>query len=99
METAIASVLALIEEVIPLIDGAGATGAVGKAIDTLEKVVPIVLKEAIALYQPVKNIIAALLATNGVTADQITSLQQLDAKLDAEFEDAAKGQDPDAGDE
>lgn len=99
MEQALAAFLALVEEVIPLVDAAGATGTVAKIISALETWVPLVIKEGLALVTPVKNIITALQATNGVTADQITQLQQLDAQLDAAFEDAAKGQDPDAGDQ
>jgi len=93
MDTAIAAVLGLVEEILPLIT---AGGKVGSVISMLETVVPLIAKGAAALYQPVKNILAALQSDGSVTPAQALQLQALDQQVDAAFDAATAGLDPDA---
>lgn len=93
MDTAITAVFALVEEVLPLIT---AGGKVASVISTLETVIPLIAKGAVALYQPVKNILAALQSDGTVTADQIAQLKTLDQQVDAAYDAAMDGLDPDA---
>jgi hypothetical protein len=58
-------------------------------ISTLTSFLPFIISEISSLYQPVKNIIAALSATPATDAAQLGQLQVLDAQVDAAFEAAA----------
>jgi len=97
MNAALTSILALIQQVLPLIQSASnATGLVASIITALEQWLPIVIAEGEALYTPVKNIIEQLKSSGAPTQAQIDALNQLDAKVDAAFEAATVGLDPDA---
>lgn len=74
-----------------LVQIAGATGEVstiGSIISTLTTLIPTLVQEYKDLVTPVKNIIGALSANPAATADQVATLQALDAKVDADFETA-----------
>lgn len=86
MNAIITAVVALLAQILPLINSAD---TVAKVIATLIEIIPVLVKEAQDLVQPVKNIIAALQANPAADADQIKALQDLDAKVDADFEAAA----------
>ena len=86
MGSIIAAVVALLEEIIPLVNNAG---TVAKVVGTLVSLIPSLVQEAKDMVQPVKNIIAALSANPATTAEQLQALQDLDAKVDADFEAAA----------
>ena len=58
-------------------------------IATLIGLIPTLVQEYKDLVGPVKNIIAALQANPATAADQLATLQELDAKVDADFEAAA----------
>jgi len=96
MTAAVTAVLALIQQLLPLIVSGGNASIIASIIDVLTKWLPIIVVEVQTLYQPVKNIIAALQSASGVTADQVAALNALDAAADAAFEAATLGLDPDA---
>jgi hypothetical protein len=95
MTAALTAVLALIEQILPLL-GSSQASLIASIIDALTKWLPLIIQEVAALYQPVKNIIAALSANAATTADQLATLQQLDAQVDTAFEAIASQVDPDA---
>lgn len=97
MNAALLAVLAFIEQILPKLVTTDAP-LITSIINILVNWLPIIVSEAETLYQPVKNIITALMTHGAVTADQKAALQALDAKMDAAFEAAAEGIDPDAGD-
>lgn len=89
MTAAVQAMLGLIGQLLPLITtGANAT-LVGGIISTLVGFIPFIVDEVESLYQPVKNIIAALSANPATTAAQLTQLQTLDKQVDDAFEAAA----------
>jgi hypothetical protein len=90
-------VLTLIEQMLPLIGTSGTSvTAIGNIVVQLNKWLPLIVQEVGVLYQPVKNIIAALSANPATLADQQATLAQIDAQVDTAFEAAAKDVDPDA---
>lgn len=95
MSAAFTAILALIQQLLPVLGGSDAT-LIASIIDVLEKWVPLIITGVEDLYQPVKNIIAALSANPAATADQLATLQKLDAQVDAAFESIATQVDPDA---
>lgn len=75
-----------------LVQIAGVTGeasTITSIINALVSLIPVLVKEYNDLVPIVKNIIAALSANPATTADQLTTLQALDAKVDSDFESAA----------
>jgi hypothetical protein len=91
MTAAIQAVLGLINHLLPSILGSNAQ-LIENIISVLSNMLPYILAEVESLYEPVKNIIAALSANPATTADQLTQLQALDAQVDAAFEAAAAEQ-------
>lgn len=89
VSTAIQILLTLIEGLLPSL-GVSGSSVVEKILAALIQVVPLIAQEATDLITPVKNIIAALSNSGAVTADQITTLQALDAQCDGNFESAAQ---------
>lgn len=96
MSAALAAVLALIQQVLPLL-GSTSGGLVGTIIKALTTWLPLIQMEITTVYEPVKQIIAALHGSE-ITAEQKAELHTLDAKMDAAFEEAVAGLDPDVGD-
>lgn len=80
------SALSLLAQLAPLVSDASMAG---KIITELESWLPVVAQFASSLYQPFKNVIAALTSNGVVTDDQIASLKALDAQADADFDAAA----------
>lgn len=60
-----------------------------KIISTLVSLIPTLIQEYKDVAPAVKNIIAALSANPATTTEQLAALQELDAKVDVDFEDAA----------
>jgi phage-related protein len=89
VSTIIPVILALIQQLIPVISGAGAPAIISQILTVLTQVVPLLVNEYTALLPMVKNIIAALSANPAATADQLATLQTLDVQTDAAFEAAA----------
>ena len=89
MSAILTTILALVEELLPsLVSGSAAT-TIAKVIALLEQIIPVVIQEAQALEQPVRNIIAALQGSGALTADQLAALAAQEATLDAAFDAAA----------
>jgi hypothetical protein len=86
----------MIEQLLPAVLSAAEASTITSIINALTQMLPFIIQEVEALYQPVKNIIAALSANPATTADQLATLQQLDAQVDTAFEAIATQVDPDA---
>jgi hypothetical protein len=95
MGAAVSAVLALIEQLLPLLGGANAS-LIEAVITALEKVVPLIIDWAPTVYQSVKNAITALSANPDTIPDQLSRLQTLDKQVDDAFDAVAKDVDPDA---
>lgn len=97
MLTVATTILNLITSaLLPLLGTSTATTAmIGQIVTTIEGLLPIIVQFVPQLYQSVKNIIQALTADPATTADQLATLQSMDATLDAAFEAAAQAVDPD----
>lgn len=91
----LSSLLAMIEAFLPLLSGGTAT-TIASIITVLEQWLPLIVNGISAAYTPVMNIIAALRNHGAVTPDQITQLNALNATLDAAWQAATAGLDPDA---
>lgn len=65
------------------------TSTITSIINALVSLIPVLVKEYEDLVPIVKNIIAALSVNSATTADQLKTLQDLDAKVDSDFESAA----------
>ena len=89
MTAVIQAILALVEQLLPLITSSGSSATIDSIINALIKILPFVAQEVEALVPPIKNIIAALSANPATTADQLAQLQSLDQSVDKAFEDAA----------
>jgi predicted transglutaminase-like cysteine proteinase len=96
MNAALTAVLALIQQLLPLISsGSAATGVVASIVNVLKTWLPLIVTEVQALYEPVKNIITVLQQSGNLTDDQIADLKTVDAKVDAAYDAAVEGMDPD----
>jgi hypothetical protein len=93
MTIALTTLLSLISNLLPLLTSSANANLIGSIISTLEQFLPFIVDEISALYQPVKNIIAALSANPATTAAQLATLQTLDAQADAAFDAAAASTD------
>lgn len=82
----IGELLSGIELLIPLIPGGAAIEPVVKIIT---KIVPVIIQEAQDLMPVVKNIIATLKADAATTEEQLATLAELEAIIDAAFDQAA----------
>lgn len=82
----IAALLSLLTSVAGI---TGEASVIAQIISTLVSLVPTLVQEYKDLVGPVKGVIAALSANPAATADQLATLQELNAKVDADFEDAA----------
>ena len=89
MSALIPVILSLLQTLLPSLTASGTVGIVAKIVETLIQIVPIVVQEVRDLIPEVKNIIAALQSTDGITEDQMAALEALDAQCDADFEAAA----------
>ena len=95
--TVISAIIAMIEQIIPLLGTSAATTTmITTIIDTLTKILPLIIDFVPTVYQSIKNIIAALSNDPSTTPAQWTALQALDAQVDTAFDAAAAAVDPDA---
>lgn len=83
------TVVSVIEGVLPVLSSL-APGNVSSIINLISTILPIALQEATDLVAPIQNIIAALKGDGSLTAEELTTLENLDAQCDAAFEAAAK---------
>ena len=95
--TVVTAIIALIEQMMPLLGTSAATTTmVAAIIDALTKILPLIVDFIPVVYQSIKNIIAALSGDPLTTPAQWQALQALDAAVDSAFDAAAKDVDPDA---
>lgn len=95
MSAILTPIIVLITQLLPLITSSANASLIDTILNVLASLVPSIVTEAEALYQPVKNIIAALSANPATTAAQMQTLQALDAQADDAFEAAAAQTDAD----
>jgi hypothetical protein len=88
LSTAIETLLALIEGLLPEI-GVASSSIVDKILTSLIAIVPVITSNAQDFLTPVQNIIAALQNAGPISAAQMATLSSLDAQVDAAFEAAA----------
>ena len=96
---AVTAMLQVIEGVLPVVGASTGAPIIISIVTALEKWVPLVIElfpTATNLYQSIKNIIASLSSNPATPAEQLATLQQLDAQVDTAFEAAASAIDPDA---
>lgn len=84
------ALITLIETELPKIMSATTAATITKWIGILEEAVPLAIQVGEGLVTPIKNIIAALKQGGAVTTEQLDQLDQIEAKLDADFEAAAE---------
>lgn len=89
MGAIVTAVIALLTEILPLIN---TSGTAAKVIAALTQLIPVIVKEVQDLVPMVKNIIAALKDNAVITEEQWAQLDALDAQVDADFESAASQQ-------
>lgn len=85
----ITSVVTLINQFLPLIEGTDASANIEKVVDTLTKIVPVAVAEGTALLGPIKGIVAALNGNPAATPEQLATLKALDQVVDDAFDAAA----------
>lgn len=85
--TLITGILQLIAEVLPNITS---SAAVGKVLNILIQIVPVVVQEFEDVLPEVKAIIASLSANPATMKAQLDQLAVIDAQVDAAFDAAAK---------
>jgi hypothetical protein len=93
MTLAIQAMLAMIGQLLPLLTSSANASIVESIISTLSGFLPFIIQEVSALYEPVKNIIAALSASPATNAAQLVTLQALDKTVDDAFDAAAAATD------
>lgn len=98
ISSTILAVLAMIEQILPLVGTSSATVTmIGSIVSALTQLMPYIVNEISTVYTAVKNIIAQLQNSGAPTADQLAALQSLDAQVDAAWTTAQAAIDPDAG--
>ena len=84
-----AVLLAALTVISQIAGSLGTPSAITSIIDLLVKILPTLIKEVQDVAPIVQNIIDALRNNNVITPEQLTSLDDLEAKADAAFEAAA----------
>jgi hypothetical protein len=84
-----AVLLAALTVISQIAGSLGTPAAITSIIDLLVKILPTLIKEVQDVAPIVQNIIDALRNNNVVTPEQLTALDELEAKADADFEAAA----------
>lgn len=98
ISSTILAVLAVIEQILPLLGTSSATAAMIESIvAALMQLMPYIVNEIGTVYTAVKNIIAQLQNSGAPTADQLAALASLDAQVDAAWTTVQAQIDPDAG--
>ena len=86
MSGALTLLLTVLAQIAPSLH---VSSSITSIITTLVELIPILVKEFQDVVPLVKNIITALRGNNAITEEQLKSLDDLEAKIDAEFEAAA----------
>ncbi len=87
MSPVIQAVLLILQTVSPALSNSQQVQGI---ITALVQIIPVLVKEFQDLVPMVKNIIAALSENPATTDQQLATLKELDAKVDADFEAAAQ---------
>src|ERR1700722_13713457 len=96
ISSTILAVLAVIEQILPLIGTSSATVTmIESIINALTQLLPYIVNEISTVYTAVKNIIAQLQNSGVPTADQLAALTALDAQVDAAWTAVQTQIDPD----
>ena len=90
-----AVLLAALTVISQIATSLGTPAAITQIIDLLVKILPTLIKEVQDVAPVVQNIIDGLRNNGVVTPDQLTALDDLEAKADAAFEAAAAEPDSD----
>jgi len=90
----ITAAIALLTEISPLL-AAGST--IAKIISLLETIVPVLVQTASELVPTVKNLIAMMKSKDGITPDQLDTLDKLEAQIDADWQKASDAADAEDG--
>lgn len=94
----VTGVLGLINTVLPMIPGNNTgTQQIGKVINTLTSLAPLVTDQIGVVFTGVKNVIAAVGSHPATTADQRASLAAFDQQVDAAWAAIETQLDPDSG--
>lgn len=88
MSAILTTLLSLIEQFLPAIAGGNAS-AIQSVIKVLVQLIPVLTQEYEDLRPIIQNIIDALRDDPATTGKQLETLDELDAKVDAAFEEAA----------
>lgn len=90
MKNVLEAILALIQLALPALQASGAGGSkvLSEVVQALVVFVPLVVQEAEDLVPMVRNIIAALRSSSGITTADLQALTMLDAECDASFDNA-----------
>lgn len=95
--TLITTILALIQQFLPLLGTSAATATmIESIIVALEQIVPLVIEFVPVAVTSVQNIIALLKGDSTVTVEQWARLDAIDAALDTANDAAIAAVDPDA---
>ena len=86
MYQVVTAVVALIAQIAPAVSTAG---TIAKIISSLVALLPALVKFAQDLIPTVKGIIATLKGADGVTPEQLKELDDIEAKIDADYDEAA----------
>ena len=86
MSAAIVALLSVLAQIIPALSN---STAITNIINVLISLIPVVVKEIQDVEPLLTNIINALRGNNVITDQQLKDLDDLEAKIDAEFEAAA----------
>jgi hypothetical protein len=90
-----AVLLAVLTAIGQIAGSLGTPSSIAAIIDLLIKILPTLVKEVQDIAPIVQNIIDALRNNNVITPEQLTALDDLEAKADAAFEAAAAEPDSD----
>lgn len=96
ISSTILAVLAMIEQMLPLVGTSAATvSLVTSIVNALTQLMPYIINEISTVYTAVKNIIDQLKNTGAPTPDQLAALQSLDAQVDSAWANVQVQIDPD----
>lgn len=95
--TIITSIIAMIEQFLPLLGTSAATTTmIGTVVTALENILPLIIQFVPTVYNSVKNIITEFKADPATTEAQWAALDAIDTQLDAANDAAIAAVDPDA---
>lgn len=86
MLSAITLILTMVQKILPIVT---TSSQVQNIIDVIVALIPVLIQEYQALLPIVQNIIAVLQQSGDITDEQITTLQNASAAIDAHFDATA----------